>query len=94
MSKTFKEWSKQYQLRHVAGHFYLLDMKQPGVPYKRPMELNSIGAEIWQMMTEGHVTEWVVQALAEEYEADVEEIREDVLQFQRRLVTYGVEIGE
>ena len=94
MSKTFKELGKQYQLRHAAGRYYLLDMEQLGVPYKRPMELNSIGAQIWQLMSEGHTTEQVVQTLANEYEADVTDIREDVQQFQRSLIAYGVEIGE
>ncbi len=94
MSKTIEEWSKQYQLRYAAGRFYLLDMKQLGVPYKRPMELNHIGAEIWQMMMEGFTIEQVVQKLAEEYEADAADVREDVLQFQKSLTMYGVEIGE
>ena len=94
MSKTIKERYKRYKLRHVAGHFYLLDMEQPGVPYKRPMELNGIGAEIWQMMLEDCTTEQVVKRLAGEYDADEVEIRQDVLAFQRSLAAYGVEIGE
>lgn len=94
MSKTIKEWNKQYQLRYAAGRYYLLDMNQVGVPYKRPMELNPIGAEIWQMMVKGYATEQVVQVLASEYEADVADIREDVQLFQRSLKTYGVKIGE
>lgn len=94
MTKTFKEFEKRYQLRHAAGRYYLLDMEQEGVPYKRPMELNSIGAQIWQLMSMGHTTEQVVQELAKEYEADVTDIREDVHQFQRNLMAFGVEIGE
>lgn len=94
MSKTIKEWSKQYKLRYAAGHFYLLDMKQPGVPYKPPLELNHIGAQIWQLMADDHSSEEIVHILADEYEVDKADIREDVLQFQRSLVTYGVEIGE
>lgn len=94
MSKTIKEWTKQYQLREAAGHFYLLDMMQTGEAYKRPMELNAIGAEIWQMMAEGCTTEQVVERLAKEYDAEETDIREDVLQFQKSLLAYGVEIGE
>lgn len=94
MSKTIKKWSMQYQLREVAGCFYLLDMEQPGVPYKRPMELNHIGAQIWQLMVDDHSTEQIVQILADEYEVDTADVKEDVLEFQRSLVTYGVEIGE
>ena len=94
MSKTIKEQCKQYQLRHAAGKYYLLDMEQPGMPYKRPMELNEIGAEIWQMMAEGCGVEQVVAQLAKEYDAEEVYIREDVLQFQKSLLAYGVEIGE
>ena len=94
MSKTIKEWSKQYQLRHVAGRYYLLDMEQSGMPYKRPMEMNAIGAEIWNLIQEGYTAEEIAQKLAEEYEANVTDIREDVLQFQKSLTMYGVGIGE
>jgi len=94
MSKTIKEWSKQYQLRYAAGRFYLLDMEQTGVPYKRPMEMNAIGTEIWKMLVEGYTTEQIVHKLASEYEADAEDIGEDVLQFQKSLIMYGVKIGE
>lgn len=94
MSKTIKKWSKQYQLREAAGRYYLLDMEQSGMPYKRPMEMNAIGTEIWKMIQEDYTTEDIVLKLAEEYEADVADIREDVLQFQKNLTMYGVKIGE
>lgn len=90
MTKTIKEWNDQYQLRYAAGRYYLLDMAQEGVPYKRPMELNQIGAEIWQLMVEGYSVEQVVQKIAEEYEAEETDIRGDVLQFQESLIAYGV----
>ena len=94
MTKTIKELKERYQLRHVAGRFYLLDMMQTGKLYKRPMEMNEIGAEIWQMLTEGYTTEQVVQRLSGEYDADESEIRQDVLVFKKGLLVYGVEIGE
>jgi hypothetical protein len=67
---------------------------QTGKLYKRPMEMNEIGAEIWQMLTEGYTTEQMVQRLTGEYDADESEIRQDVLAFKKGLLTYGVEIGE
>ena len=94
MTKTIKKLEGRYQLRYAAGRYYLLDMNQTGVPYKRPMEMNTIGAQIWQMMVKGYTTEQVIQVLASEYEADVADIREDVQQFQGSLITYGIEIGE
>ena len=94
MTKTIKKLKERYQLRHAAGRFYLLDMMQTGKLYKRPMEMNEIGAEIWQMLTEGYTTEQMVQRLTGEYDADESEIRQDVLAFKKGLLTYGVEIGE
>ena len=94
MTKTIKKLDEQYQLRYAAGRYYLLDMAQPGVPYKRPMELNQIGTEIWQLMVDGYSTEQVIQKIAQEYEAEETDIREDVLQFQKSLTMYGVKIGE
>ena len=94
MTKTIKEQKDRYQLRHAAGRFYLLDMTQTGKVYKRPMEMNDIGAEIWQMILEGDTTEQMVQKLLREYEADEADVRQDVLAFKKGLLTYGVEIGE
>jgi len=94
MTKTIKELKDRYQLRHAAGRFYLLDMTQTGKVYKRPMEMNDIGAEIWQMILEGDTTEQMVQKLLREYEADEADVRQDVLAFKKGLLTYGVEIGE
>lgn len=94
MSKTIKERGQSYQLRHAAGCYFLLDMGQAGVPYKRPLELNEIGAKIWEMMAEGCTTEQIADNLATEYDAESEEIRQDVLAFYERLSAYGVKIGE
>ena len=94
MSNKQKSNYSNYQLRNVAGQYYLLDMEQAGVPYKRPLELNTIGAEIWTMMVEGCTNEEIMSRLHLEYEVEINDIREDVLQFQNGLATYGVIIGE
>lgn len=83
-----------YQLRHAAGQYWLLDMNQSGVPYKPPLSMNDIGAEIWGMMVDGLSGEQIVLQLSSEFEAEPEEIRQDVAGFQKSLETYGVEIGE
>ena len=35
-----------YQLRYAAGIYWLLDMSQPGYPYRKPLPLNEMGAAI------------------------------------------------
>lgn len=94
MTKVLKNSFLRYQLRYAAGQYYLLDMEQPGVPYQRPMELNEIGAKIWQFMAEGRSANNIAEILSNEYEMPIEDIEEDVLQFQKRLATYGVVIEE
>lgn len=94
MSKLIEKHNGCYQLRYAAGCFYLLDTEQPGMPYKQPMELNEIGAEIWQMMAKGDTAEQIVQKLSKEYDAPEADILEDVLQFQKSLISYGVVIEE
>ena len=94
MIKVLKDNYCGYQLRYAGGRYYLLDMGQLGVPYKRPMELNDIGAQIWQMLAEGYTGDVIAERLASEYNAKVEDVRKDVLQFQKSLLTYGVKIGE
>lgn len=83
-----------YQLRYAAGKYWLLDMKQKGVPYKRPMIMNSMGAKIWNLMTKNWSIEQITTVLIKEYDVTAEEIREDIVQFQKQLTAFGVAIGE
>ena len=85
---------ERYQLRYAAGQYWLLDMEQTGVPYKRPMSMNVVGAEIWEMLKKGWSIEQMCEVFIKEYQVDKEEIREDIIQFQKQLTAYGVVIGE
>ena len=84
----------EYQLRQAAGKYWLLHMEQKGIPYERPLQLNRIGAEMWELLTEKKTTEQIVEYLAREYEVSAEEIKEDIQQFYHQLETYGIIIGE
>ncbi|MBQ9141671.1 MAG: PqqD family protein [Lachnospiraceae bacterium] len=83
---------ERYQLRYAAGQYWLLDMEQTGVPYKRPMSMNAIGAEIWEMLKKGWSINQMCEVFIMEYQVDKEEIREDIIQFQKQLATFGVVI--
>lgn len=85
---------ERYQLRYAAGQYWLLDMEQPGVPYKRPMSMNAVGAEIWELLSKGCTIEQTTEVLMKEYLVSKEEIHEDIRQFQKQLEAYGVVIGE
>lgn len=83
-----------YTLRYAAGQYWLLDISQPGVPYKSPMCLNEVGAEIWRFLADGCTVEHIVAELSREYDVVPEEIKTDILQFINQLKTYGVKIEE
>lgn len=85
---------EKYQLRYAAGQYWLLDMEQTGVLYKRPMSMNVVGAEIWEMLKKGWSIEQMCAVFIKEYQVDEEEIREDIIQFQKQLTAYGVVIEE
>lgn len=83
-----------YSLRYAAGSYWLIDMSQKGIPYKRPMTLNEVGAKIWEMLVdEMSITEMSCK-LSAEYEISQPEVEEDILQFMKQLRAYGVKIEE
>ena len=83
-----------YQLRFAAGVYWLLDMRQNPNAYKRPMSMNEMGAEIWRLMQQNHSIDGIAVMLSKEYDADVTEIKEDIIQFHKQLNAYGVVTGE
>lgn len=84
----------EYQLRTAAGKFWLIHMEQRGIPYERPLQLNSIGAEMWKLFCKEMNSEQVATILAREYQMEINEVREDVRRFCQQLRGYGISIGE
>lgn len=85
---------KRYQLRYAAGQYWLLDMKQKGVPYRSPLSVNEAGALIWNRLLEGWTLEMISDELSREYSISTDEVRTDVLQFIEQLTAYGVLLEE
>lgn len=83
-----------YSLRKAAGLYWLLDMKQVGIPYKRPLSFNEIGAQIWGLLEREYTLSAICREIATEYEAEEAEIETDVLEFVNQLKAYGVNIEE
>jgi len=86
--------NNSYSLRKAAGYYWLLDMKQIGIPYKRPMSLNEIGAQIWDLLEREYTLTAICREIATEYNAEEEEIEKDVLEFVNQLKAYGVHIED
>ncbi|MDO5154848.1 MAG: PqqD family protein [Eubacteriales bacterium] len=81
---------KQYVLRRAAGVYWLLDINQLGVPYKPPLRMNEMGAEIWRMLEQGNNRNQIVNLMSMEYDADIELVEQDVNEFLLQLEQYGV----
>lgn len=81
---------KQYILRKAAGIYWLLDRKQPGVPYKAPLQMNQMGAEIWKMYESGKSKKEIIRLMCMEYDADIELVEKDVSDFLLQLEQYGI----
>lgn len=94
MEITQENSTSRYQLRYAAGMYWLLDMEQDAGNYKRPMSMNEMGAEIWRLMQKNHSIDEIAVMLSKEYDADVTEIKEDIIQFHKQLNAYGVVTGE
>lgn len=81
---------KDYQLRHAAGMYWLLDMKQEGLTYKKPLCLNEGGAYIWERIQEGMSKEQIVQHLVAEFDLFEIDARQDVDLFYGQLQQHQI----
>lgn len=84
----------RYQLRYAAGTYWLLDTWQEGVPYRKPLVMNEMGADIWRRMEQGCSPKQIVDVLSQEYQISREVVEQDVDQFQADLANYGIEVTQ
>lgn len=80
----------RYMLRKAAGRYWLLDMEQPGFPYRPPVVINEGGAYIWQSLAEGLSVTCIAEKLAMEYNIPEEEAQQDIIQSINQLVEQGI----
>lgn len=74
-----------YQLRYAAGMYWLLNVKQRGFDYIRPLCLNESGAYLWQMLCEGMDKMKIADRLCNEFGLECEEALKDVEDFLEQL---------
>lgn len=83
-----------YQLRYAAGRYWLLNMSQNGMPYKAPIALNSVGAEIWTRLNDNMEISQIAEELSALYKISRDEAASDIREFLVQLGKQGVHIGE
>lgn len=74
-----------YQLRYAAGMYWLLNTKQRGFHYIRPLSFNECGADLWRMLSQGADQTEIVDRLCDEYALSREEALRDVEDFLKQL---------
>lgn len=94
MEEAGKKLQNRYCLRYAGGIYWLLDCEQPGVPYREPIPMNEVGADIWRLMEQGHTRAEIVECISAEYGAEQETVRQDVEQFEKQLLDMAGEIYE
>lgn len=88
MDNLDERYVSQYQMRYAAGIYWLLDMNQDGVPYRKPLATNEVGARIWELTQQGYDDEVIVEMLSAEYQAERNMISEDIKHFRLQLQQY------
>jgi len=78
----------RYQLRKAAGAYWLIDMEQDESNYKKPLQLNETGADIWIMYEQGKTCGEIVKELAVQYGADEDELKTDIADFMKMLQSH------
>lgn len=80
----------RYQLRNAAGLYWLLDMKQEGKEYRKPVPINECGAIIWKELEKGCTTEEISVLLSEKYDIGREQAKQDIMDFIQQLKVFGI----
>ena len=81
---------RHYQLRHAAGRYWLLDMQQEGLAYRKPVVLNECAAFIWKRNDPREPPEPLAQELQKTYGISMEQAMEDTQQFIQSLKEQGL----
>ena len=72
---------ENYEIHKAAGTYFLIKIAQKGDVFEKPVEVNEFGALVIKLIKEGKSTDEAAKLLAEEYEADFEEVKKDVNEF-------------
>ncbi len=88
--KKSERINDRYQLRYAAGIYWLLDMKQNSVFYKKPFAMNEFGLEIWRSLSQGLSEEEIAEKLSAECRVDKKIVLEDIAEFREKLEKNGI----
>ena len=82
----------RYIIRHAAGRYWLIDIKQSPIPYKKPVVINSIGAFIWEKHRAGLKSDEIAALISSECGISHMEALNDIKEFMKQLEEQGIEL--
>lgn len=74
-----------YQLRYAAGVYWLVNVKQRGLDYIKPLGLNEGGAYLWRLLCEGNDKAMIADRLCGEFGLERADAVKDVEDFLEQL---------
>lgn len=82
----------RYQLRYVAGTYWLSDTRPEKNTIPKPLELNETAAEIWKMLEKKKSTEEIAEIFSEGDKEKKIEIQRDIERFIEQLRMNHIDI--
>lgn len=76
--------------RCVAGEHILVPVGDAAQANNGLIVLNEVGAQVWQLLSQGKDLEEMVQTVAAEYEAEESVIRRDIQELLEKLMKLGL----
>ncbi len=75
--------------RCVAGEHILVPVGSAAMENNGLVALNEVGGEVWKLLSAGKDVEEIVAAIAQDYEAETDVIRQDVVELVQKLMKLG-----
>jgi len=79
-------------MRQVAGRYVLAPVGEMVKTFSGMITMNATGKFLWDLMEQDQTVDSLAQALADNYEVDVEKAKEDVVKFLEPLKPVGAVI--
>ncbi|MBQ6832152.1 MAG: PqqD family protein [Oscillospiraceae bacterium] len=81
-----------FLMRQVAGRYVLAPVGEMVKTFSGMITMNATGKFLWDLMEQDQTVDSLAQALADNYEVDVEKAKEDVVKFLEPLKPVGAVI--
>lgn len=81
---------REFVLREIAGDILLVPTGKTALDLNGMLTMNSVGADIWKMLPEVESEDEIVSRLLEEYEAEPEQVKNDVAEFLDKFRELGI----